>query len=149
MPIYATADLAEKIRRAMRDRTHDDIRDSGGPSSPTLTKILKGEGEPISLSTAKRLDQALGWPAGTTAAMSRGELETLDGDEAAAAVTIMREQLNPALAQFTDHELTVEIETRMLLMASRLHAAGDDTLTFFTDADGSTVVTSRPAGDPR
>lgn len=75
--------------------------------------------------------------------------EPFDQVEAVEAVEVVREQLNPALGRYTDHELTTEVQARMLLMASRLHAAGDPSLVFVTDADGAQVVTSRPAGDVR
>lgn len=75
--------------------------------------------------------------------------EPFDHDEADAAAASAREQLNPALGRFTDHELTTEVEMRMLLMAARLHAAGDPALVFIPDADGTQIVTSRPAGDLR
>lgn len=52
--------------------THDDVRDRGGPSSPTLTKITLGDGASISRNTAKKLEKAFGWPEGRVAALGGG-----------------------------------------------------------------------------
>lgn len=52
--------------------THDDVKDRGGPSSPTLTKIAAGAGATISLSTARKIEKAFGWPEGRVAALGGG-----------------------------------------------------------------------------
>jgi hypothetical protein len=57
-------------------------------------------------------------------------------------------QLNRDLLRFTDYELLTELHARMVLMASRLQAAGDDVLTFVVDSEGDHVITSRPTAQP-
>lgn len=60
--------FAERIKQRMRElglRTHDDVEDEGGPSSPTLTKILKARSDSLSTTSAKKLERALGLARGT------------------------------------------------------------------------------------
>lgn len=73
MEITATPALAAAVADAMGPLTHDEIYDKGGPTSPTMTKILRGEGEPISGGTARKLEIALGWPRGRVAAIAAGK----------------------------------------------------------------------------
>jgi DNA-binding XRE family transcriptional regulator len=72
MKIQATPALAEAIRAAMGVLTHDEVAEAGGPSSPTLTKILLGSGATISTDTARKLEAAFGWPRGRVAALAGG-----------------------------------------------------------------------------
>jgi transcriptional regulator with XRE-family HTH domain len=77
--IELTTDLAAVVldRRAELGMTHDDVARAGGPSSPTMTKIENGRG-PISDSTMKRLERALGWVPGSIRAFAKsGELPPL------------------------------------------------------------------------
>lgn len=57
---------AVSARREALGLTHDEVRDRGGPSSPTLTKIER-EGGPDTVgdSTFKKLDKALKWERGS------------------------------------------------------------------------------------
>lgn len=83
MSIPITPALAEWLKAAMGDLTHDEIHDEmGGPSSPTLTKITNNEGGTISRKSAKLLEHVFGLPRGRVAAIARGE--HVPGDEPAA-----------------------------------------------------------------
>jgi transcriptional regulator with XRE-family HTH domain len=68
----------------------------------------------------------------------------LTSAEAADAAQMLSSQLNRRLLDFTDFELLTELHARMVLMASRLHASGDDMLTFVIDPGGENIITSRP-----
>jgi plasmid maintenance system antidote protein VapI len=72
--IVATEALAERVRAAMHamgDPTYDEVGAMGGPSGPTLSKILHAEGT-FSRTTAKKLEKAFDWPPGAVAAIVRG-----------------------------------------------------------------------------
>jgi len=75
MDIPVTPDLGRAIDAEIREQalTQKKIADRGGPSGPTMTKILKGEGPPISPSTADKLERALGWPEGAIARLARAQ----------------------------------------------------------------------------
>lgn len=57
--------------------SHDDIAAAGGPSSPTLTKIASGAGT-ISMKSAKKLEEALGWDEGDVRRFATGERQAKD-----------------------------------------------------------------------
>lgn len=145
-----TAVQAARIRAG-----HDDMAewaDRVGRSTRVLLGLERGES--TGAATLRRIEDVLAWPVGhADRILSDERAETapdrFTGDEATDAAEQMRQQLNPSLGRFTDHELLTEIQTRMLLMASRLHAAGDASLLFVTDPAGGYVVTSRPTGDTR
>lgn len=148
MSITATRHLAKRVGKELLDRdlTHDDVKDAGGPSSPTLTKMLRGDGSSISGATARRLEKVFNWPRGTVAAIADGKEPKWGTPHNLHVVRAIREQFNPALAEFTDDALLAEVEARMVHMAARLHSHGDDSLTFVTDpaAPDGAIVTSRP-----
>jgi transcriptional regulator with XRE-family HTH domain len=64
--------------------------------------------------------------------------------KAADAARIAREQLNPALARFSDRELLLEVEMRLLSSAAELQARGATTLTWRTDPEGRVALSSIP-----
>lgn len=70
--ILATPALAEAVRAAMGALTYEEVQALGGPSSPTLTKILRGDGDSISRASARALERALGWPRDAVAAAATG-----------------------------------------------------------------------------
>lgn len=53
--------------------TQGEVAAMGGPSTTTQTKVRTTDG-PISRQTQRQLDQLMGWPAGTSAGILRGEL---------------------------------------------------------------------------
>jgi DNA-binding transcriptional regulator YiaG len=69
----ATRELKEQVQKAMAPGwTYEDIEERGGPTQPTLTKIMRGEDEPISKASAAKLDRAFGWPRNTAATLATG-----------------------------------------------------------------------------
>jgi transcriptional regulator with XRE-family HTH domain len=68
--------------------------------------------------------------------------EPLTAAEADEAIKIVRRDLNPDLAGFTDRELLQEVEGRLLLLAARLEAGGERVFFWTLDADGGRVLTS-------
>lgn len=144
MDIPTTPALAQLVEEAMKHLTHEDVVARGGPSSPTITKVLAGAGEPISPVTAKKLEKAFQWQEGTVARTALGETPEALQEIASGAGRILRKQLQPRLAGVTDYELLAEVGARMLLMASRLHELGEDSLEVIVDDEDDSVVTSRP-----
>jgi len=66
MDIELNPNLWRRIEeeRDRQDISHDAVRDRGGPSSPTMTKISGGSGT-ISDSSARKLEKALSWHRGS------------------------------------------------------------------------------------
>jgi hypothetical protein len=69
-----------ELRRAIQAEidlqalTHAKIYKKGGPSSPTMTKILEHDDpDPIAPSTAEKLERALGWEDGAIARLARAQ----------------------------------------------------------------------------
>lgn len=83
----ATPELADAVRAAMGPLTHDKVHDKGGPSSPVMTNILKGEGATISRDTASKLDRAFGWPEGQAFALATGAGEVIRAQREAAGIS--------------------------------------------------------------
>jgi hypothetical protein len=72
--IDITPAMARAVESAMRAHglTHKNIRGRGGPSSPTMTKILTGEGK-LSADAARRLEDVLGWEDGSISRTAQGK----------------------------------------------------------------------------
>lgn len=70
-----------------------------------------------------------------------GEEQPNDFDGAGAAEIIERD-LNPDLAEFTDHELFEELERRLLLLAARAQVSGAKLLTVTVEQDGQRSIVS-------
>lgn len=71
--LRATPELRDQVKKSMPPGwTYEDIKARGGPTQPTLTKIMDGEGEPISAASANKLDRAFGWPRNTAATLASG-----------------------------------------------------------------------------
>jgi hypothetical protein len=54
--------FAERVKARMRSeglRTHDDVKEKNGPSSPIMTKVLRAEYEELSPQTARKIETAL------------------------------------------------------------------------------------------
>lgn len=54
--------FAERLKARMRAeglRTHDNVKDAGGPSSPILTKLMNAGYDELSSTTASKLEKAL------------------------------------------------------------------------------------------
>ncbi|MBY6480113.1 MULTISPECIES: helix-turn-helix domain-containing protein [unclassified Rhodococcus (in: high G+C Gram-positive bacteria)] len=73
-------------RRRQLGLTRVQVRDRGGPSEPTLTKIERAELAEPTPATLAKLDVGLGWVAGSAARLlSGGNVRTVEGNEASSA----------------------------------------------------------------
>lgn len=63
---------AVEARRRYLGLSQIDVWQAGGPSNSTLTRIENGEGDAPSAATLRKLDTALEWGAGTSAAILAG-----------------------------------------------------------------------------
>jgi DNA-binding XRE family transcriptional regulator len=66
-PMNITPALSDAVSRALdlTGYTWEEVARRGGPSSTTMTGIVKGEVKPISVATCRKLDAAFDWPLGT------------------------------------------------------------------------------------
>lgn len=116
-----------------------------------LSKQKAAKAAHISVTTWKRVEDGLEvQDVKLHAALKSLGIEPVDpwvAVETQTAARHLREQLNPALARFTDYELLTEISDRIQLMAALLAGANSDALEFVTDEEGQNVVTSRPRSE--
>lgn len=80
------------------------------------------------------------------AVVLEGLLQPITAEDAKAVREALTGMLDPRLGGFTDAELLQEIQTRMLFMAARLHAAGDTALDWALDQEGLLEMVSRTGG---
>lgn len=98
--IPVTAELARAIQAEITEQnlTYAEIDERGGPSSPTLRKILSGEGT-IGPATARKLETALGLARGSISLLARGQQKRA-------------RKAGPLLREATQAEIAAELARR-------------------------------------
>lgn len=74
MSIRVTPALARIVREELQrigSPTHDEVKADGGPSSPTITKVLSGKGT-ISVNSARKFERLFGWERGDLVRAAEG-----------------------------------------------------------------------------
>lgn len=122
MKVDITPALAEKVAAALPPGiTHDEIRESGGPSSPTMTKVLSGDGA-ISEQSARKLENLLGWSRGSVrAAAAGGEPRYVVNDPsttAGAHAHVVQTLAESQRSSLTDFSRVIESVISLLALAA-------------------------------
>jgi transcriptional regulator with XRE-family HTH domain len=119
----------------------------------TIGDFLRGERWPRS-DTLASIERALDLRRGVLESIAAGEVDRPladgmpDRDVVEVLVTEIHDQLNPALADFTDDDLVIELRRRMLYAGAQLFTLGRDSLVYRVDAEGGDALTSRPVREP-
>ena len=74
MSIRITKALERTVREELKrigSPTHDEAKADGGPSSPTITKVLSGKGT-ISVASARKFEKLFGWERGELVRVAEG-----------------------------------------------------------------------------
>lgn len=110
-----TPELAEAVRRAVEltGYTWEEVAHRGGPSSTTMTGIVKGEPKPITPATCRKLDAAFDWPIGTARTLVDPTYDPPRVTEAAGG--------QPRTVRDLTDEQRAEIEARFEVIKQEMH----------------------------